>query len=110
MRMGTEADTALENRRTILQGYVDQVTDALQANDAALAMEAHLSAYSAYISLTGQAASSYSSPLGQSVTRRAVEDAQKLVDSTWARFVEKLADSDVEITTVRSAIEYWELV
>jgi hypothetical protein len=100
---------AIAERRGIMEGYRDQITDPIPKSDATIAMEAHLNALEAYLGLTGASASSYSSPLGQSVNRRAVDEARRVVDDTWARFVSACAIGGIILDGVTSSIGYWEL-
>lgn len=92
-----------------MQALVDQINSAIIGNTAALHMEAHLSAYAAYLNCVGNAAQSYASPVGMSVTRRATDEALKHVNDTWLAFREACENGGVDVDAGPGDIGNWRL-
>jgi hypothetical protein len=100
-------DTNIAALKTVLQGYVDQVTDALIKARAQIKLDQYIDAESAYSNITASAAASYSDVRG-TVSKRIVDQAREERDILLQELQELLFRGGVEIQG-ESSLSYWSL-
>ena len=93
-------DMTYDSSASVLEIYTQQATNALNLwGDSALALQ----------NLNAAAASSYSSSVGNSVTKRALQDAQAAVDSNLEDFGEALRLGGVVLPTASVMVSLWDM-
>ena len=115
--MGTHATSAdVTTLKALYSALIDDMTYSASASVLAIykqvatnALNLWADAALAVQNLNSSAASSYASGVGNSVTKRQLDDARKAVNENWNDFVNALAKGGVTAPTTDDSVAYWDL-
>jgi len=108
-------EQSISDLELALEGYIDDITAAddrilaVRKVTARNALNAFLDASRAYMNVNASAASSYSTAIGSSVQKRAIDDARAAKDAAWSDFVEACALGGVTVPSGNDSVAYWDL-
>jgi hypothetical protein len=100
--------------RTALQAYVDDIEnddaayELLLQTQGQLALDRYADGLLALINVNASAASSYSSGIGSSFTKRRLDDIQAAVDAAWADLAKYCALGGVTLPSINDAAALWD--